>query len=220
MPSRPKWRPAGLPPPPPEKDRELALAFVEERGYEPSLASAIIDSLTSPDWAAAAASAGGILALARRLAGRWEMGQDEGLHDLAKSIQIEQAAKAGKQPVTFSVVPPRGSAFECCALEGMSLKDVAEHGDDEGARLLSEILECACSGVMACSTCQVYVDSEWTNAVGPPTEEEEDMLDLAFDRRDASRLGCQLVLRPDLNGLRVIIPGGANNMFDFIPFDK
>ena len=55
--------------------------------------------------------------------------------------------------VTFQVVPSRGEAFECEALEGMSLKDVAEFGDGPGAELLGEHLECACSGVMACSTC-------------------------------------------------------------------
>ena len=214
-----KWKPAGLAPPPPANDREQALAFVEERGYAPELAAAVVDSLGSSDWAPAASSAGGVLALSKRLAGRWEMGLDEGLADLAKSLEIQMAAKAGKQQVTFSVVPPRGAAFECTALEGMSLKEVAEHGDDEGARLLAEHLECACSGVMACSTCQVYVDASWFSTVGPPSEEEEDMLDLAFERRDESRLGCQLKLSPDLKGLRLTIPGNAHNMFDHIPFE-
>ena len=44
--------------------------------------------------------------------------------------------------------------------------------------------------------------------------DEEDMLDLAFDRRETSRLGCQLLLRKELNGLRVSLPAGANNLFD------
>ena len=55
-------------------------------------------------------------------------------------------------------------------------------------------------------------------AVGSASEEEEDMLDLAYDRRDTSRLGCQLQLRPELEGMRVSLPAGANNMFDHIPF--
>ena len=87
-----------------------------------------------------------------------------------------------------------------------------------GAALLSEHLECACSGVMACSTCHVHVDAEWFAAVGPPSEAEEDMLDLAFDRRDISRLGCQLQLKPELEGLVVRLPSDANNLFDHIPF--
>ena len=43
------------------------------------------------------------------------------------------------------------------------------------------------------------------------------MLDLAFERRDTSRLGCQLVLRRELSGLRVELPVGANNLFDEYP---
>ena len=49
--------------------------------------------------------------------------------------------------------------------------------------------------------------------------QEEDMLDLAFERRDTSRLGCQLILTKELEGLRIDIPRGANNLFDFIPFE-
>ena len=213
------WKPAGLAAPPPADDRELALAFVRERGYSENVSAAVVDSLASADWAPAAGAAGGVMGLAKRLAGRYEMGLDEGLHDLAKSLEIELAAKEGKQRVTFHVTPARGATFEIEALEGLSLKEVAEHADSDGARLLAEHLECACSGVMACSTCQLYVEDGWLEAVGLPTEEEEDMLDLAYDRRDNSRLGCQLVLRPELNGLRLAVPGGANNVFDHIPFE-
>ena len=72
---------------------------------------------------------------------------------------------------------------------------MCEYGDGQGSDLLSEYLECACSGVMACSTCHVYVESEETRCVlGDPSEDEEDMLDLAFERKDAlSRLGCQII---------------------------
>lgn len=126
---------------------------------------------------------------------------------------------AWQKLVRFTVTPARGEPFECEAFEGMSVKDVAEHGDGEGAETLGELLECACAGVMACSTCHIHVDPEWIDAVGPPSEEEADMLDLAFDLRDNSRLGCQLVLRPDLAGLCISLPGGANNMFDHIPFE-
>ena len=81
------------------------------------------------------------------------------------------------------------------------------------------MLECACSGVMACSTCHVYIAPGWFERVGPPGEDEQDMLDLAHEPRDTSRLGCQLVLRPDLEGLVVEVPRGANNLFDHIPFE-
>ena len=217
--ARSMWKPAGLAPPPPSNDRELAIKFVKERGYEHAIANAVVVTLSGEGWASEAASAGGLFALAKRLAGRWEMGADEGLHNLAKSIEFELAAKAGKKNVTFLVMPPRGEPFTCEALEGMSLKEVAEHGETDGARQLAELLECACAGVMACSTCHVYVDTDWAAAVGPPSEAEEDMLDLAFERRGESRLGCQIRLNPALDGLRVSIPGGAHNLFDYIPFE-
>jgi 2Fe-2S ferredoxin len=193
----------------------LDLTFAKEASRD--IARGVVDALAKPEWGAGSA---GVLALATRLAGRWEVGEDAGLLSLAKAIERERAAADGRKLVSFIVHPPRGEAFECEAHEGMSLKDVAEHGEGPGAELLGEMLECACSGVMACSTCHVHVDGAWLSAAGAPSEEEEDMLDLAFDRRDSSRLGCQLVLAPQLDGLVVRLPDGANNMFDFIPFES
>jgi len=109
-------------------------------------------------------------------------------------------------------------AFEVEALEGTSLTDVAKFGDGEGASTLGEYIECACSGIMACSTCHVIVDDQWFQKVGEPTEAEQDMLDLAYSPRDTSRLGCQIVLDQKLEGLVVKIPKGANNLMDFVPF--
>merc|ERR1712039_743451 len=125
------------------------------------------------------------------------------------------AKDAGKVTVRFKVHPPRGgAAFACEAFEGMSIKEVAEHGSGPGASQLAEYIECACSGVMACSTCHVYVDPSWFAKVGGPCEDELDMIELAHEPRDTSRLGCQLRLKRELDGLEVSIPDGANNMFD------
>ena len=217
---RHKWTPPPLPGTArpsvdPAADRVAAQHFVQERGYSKEIAIAVVESLAKPEWGA---GTGGLLTLSKRLAGRWEVGEDAGLHSLAKAVEREMSAAAGLETVTFSVVPARGEAFACEAYEGMSLKDVAEFGEGLGADLLAEHLECACSGVMACSTCHVHIDPEWFGEVGAPSEEEEDMLDLAFDRRDQSRLGCQLKLNPKLGGLVVRLPSDANNLFDHIPF--
>ena len=59
---------------------------------------------------------------------------------------------------------------------------------------------------MACSTCHVYVDEEFFDRLPEMTEEEEDMLDLAWGLEDNSRLGCQIKMVPELNGLKVTIP--------------
>ena len=71
---------------------------------------------------------------------------------------------------------------------------------------LEEAVECACRGVMACSTCPVSVDEAWRARVGEPPEEEEDMLDLAFELTDTSRLGCQIKVTKELDGMVAKVP--------------
>ena len=65
----------------------------------------------------------------------------------------------------------------------------------------------------------MVVAPEWFERVGPPCEAEQDMLDLAHEPQPNSRLGCQLTLRTELEGMVVHIPGGANNLMDHIPFE-
>jgi len=73
-------------------------------------------------------------------------------------------------------------------------------------------IEGACEGSLACSTCHVIVDAEWFEKLGDPTEDEEDMLDLAFGLEKTSRLGCQIVMSDELDGLVVKVPAGSRNM--------
>jgi 2Fe-2S ferredoxin len=54
----------------------------------------------------------------------------------------------------------------------------------------------ACGGVCACSTCHVYVD-EGGDLLTEAEDEEEDILDKAFDVRMESRLGCQAKIQRD-----------------------
>ena len=72
-------------------------------------------------------------------------------------------------------------------------------------------LDHACGGVCACSTCHVIVDPDWFGKLARPTEDEDDMLDLAFGLEKTSRLGCQLVMTPALDGLVVRLPAGTRN---------
>ncbi|HEX3421969.1 MAG TPA: 2Fe-2S iron-sulfur cluster-binding protein [Sphingomicrobium sp.] len=86
-----------------------------------------------------------------------------------------------------------------------------------GQRLLDvawaarEPLEGACEGVMACSTCHVIVDAGDFERLPPPSEEEEDLLDLAAYATRTSRLACQIILGEDMDSLTVRIPPGARN---------
>jgi len=64
-----------------------------------------------------------------------------------------------------------------------------------------------CGGACACATCHVYVDSDWLELLEPMNQTENDMLDCAEQERTVnSRLSCQLVVSPDLNGLVVRVP--------------
>ena len=73
-------------------------------------------------------------------------------------------------------------------------------------------LEGACEGSLACSTCHVIVDQKYFNQLEDPSEDEEDMLDLAFGLTATSRLGCQIVMTRDLDGLTVTVPSESRNI--------
>ncbi len=96
-----------------------------------------------------------------------------------------------------------GTRREVDAPLGLSVLEVAhKYGVD---------IEGACEGSLACSTCHVIVDPAWFGKLVPPTEDEEDMLDLAFGLEKTSRLGCQLVMTEKLNGLVVKLPAATRN---------
>ena len=87
---------------------------------------------------------------------------------------------------------------------GLSVLEIAhKHGVE---------IEGACEGSLACSTCHVIVDPSWYGKLAAATEDEEDMLDLAFGLEETSRLGCQIVMTPALDGLVVKLPAGSRNL--------
>ena len=81
---------------------------------------------------------------------------------------------------------------------GLSVLEIAHRHDVD--------IEGACEGSLACSTCHVVVDPGWFRKLAEPTEDEEDMLDLAFGLTETSRLGCQIVITEELDGLIVQLP--------------
>ena len=58
----------------------------------------------------------------------------------------------------------------------------------------------------------MIVDSEWYDLLSPASEDEEDMLDLAFELTNTSRLGCQIIMSEELDGLSVRLPLATRNM--------
>ena len=104
----------------------------------------------------------------------------------------------------MTFIEPNGKRHEVDAPKGMSVLEIAHrHGID---------LEGACEGSLACSTCHVIVDPEWYDLLAEAKDEEEDMLDLAFGLTHTSRLGCQIVMTDELDGLTVTLPSATRNM--------
>ena len=73
-------------------------------------------------------------------------------------------------------------------------------------------LEGACEGSLACSTCHVIVDKSHYSKLEQASEDEEDMLDLAFGLTTTSRLGCQITMTKDLDGLTLTVPDETRNV--------
>jgi 2Fe-2S ferredoxin len=97
-----------------------------------------------------------------------------------------------------------GSRREVDAPLGVSVLEVARRHDID--------IEGACEGSLACSTCHIIVDPEWYDLLNEATEDEEDMLDLAFNLTKTSRLGCQIVITEELDGLTVQLPAATRNL--------
>lgn len=99
--------------------------------------------------------------------------------------------------ITF--IQPDGSQQTVDAKNGMTVMEAAKLNDVAG-------IEAECGGACACATCHVYVDDAWQAKAGKPESMEEDMLDFAFDVREASRLSCQIKVTDALDGLVLRVP--------------
>lgn len=74
-------------------------------------------------------------------------------------------------------------------------------------------LEGACEASLACSTCHVYVADQYLDSLEEPLEEEEDMLDMAPFLQDNSRLGCQIILTKEMDGIVLTLPKITRNFY-------
>jgi 2Fe-2S ferredoxin len=104
----------------------------------------------------------------------------------------------------MTFIKPDGTRQEVDAPLGMTILEIAHQNNID--------LEGACEGSLACSTCHIIVAEEDFERLPEPTEDEEDMLDLAYGLTRTSRLGCQIEITEELDDLVVSLPGGSNNM--------
>lgn len=91
-----------------------------------------------------------------------------------------------------------GNDTKVPALQGWRIMEIIR---DNGFPIKAE-----CGGALLCATCHIYVDPNWISRIPPPREDEKDMLmDAALDPQDNSRLSCQIIMTPELNGLIVTL---------------
>ncbi|GAB2293749.1 Adrenodoxin-like protein 2, mitochondrial [Dionaea muscipula] len=133
--------------------------------------------------------------------------QSSGDHRTFCGTAASEACKEGNENnklINVTFVLTDGEEKHIKVPVGTSMLEAAHENDIE--------LEGACEGSLACSTCHVIVmDTEYYNKLEEPTDEENDMLDLAFGLTELSRLGCQVIAKPELDGIRLALPAATRN---------
>src|SRR5271170_4345555 len=138
-----------------------------------------------------------------------------------KSSTLERSKVNSRLNVTF--ITPDGDRTTLQVRAGDSLLDIAhEHDIDLEGPTPTLFFECffwtvvdligACEGSLACSTCHVIVEPEFYDKMEEPTDEENDMLDLAPGLTETSRLGCQVIMCKDFDGIVVTLPNATRNV--------
>lgn len=118
--------------------------------------------------------------------------------------KAHEEGKKETEKISVTFVDKDGEEKHIQVPIGMSMLEAAHENDID--------LEGACEGSLACSTCHVIVmDTEYYNKLEDPTDEENDMLDLAFGLTETSRLGCQVIAEPELDGIRLALPAATRN---------
>lgn len=123
----------------------------------------------------------------------------------ARSLSTSQP-KLQSEEVEVTFVRANGERVKAKGKVGDSLLDVIVNNniDFEGFG--------ACEGTLTCSTCHlIFSKPDYDRLPEKPSDEELDMLDLAYELTDTSRLGCQITLSKELQGLEVRVPATIND---------
>ena len=99
----------------------------------------------------------------------------------------------------ITYIDNQGNAKTIEVENGLSVMEGAIQNDVPG-------IDADCGGSMACATCHVYVEEKWFNKISKAEDAEVDMIDMAHEPKNNSRLSCQLIVSDELNGLTVTTP--------------
>jgi ferredoxin, 2Fe-2S len=106
--------------------------------------------------------------------------------------------------ITIHFIAPHAGSMRAeghfSSKNGQSLMQAATHANIEA-------IAADCGGTLTCATCHVYVDEAWAGKLPAPSRDELAMLEMtASERKATSRLSCQIIMRPELDGLRIELP--------------
>jgi 2Fe-2S ferredoxin len=101
----------------------------------------------------------------------------------------------------INVIDHKGATHTLAATPGMKALEAMQ---DANLPVLAQ-----CGGSCACATCHVYVDAAWVAKLPQPSEDENAMLDGAFDVTNASRLACQIELTDAIDGMTITMAPGS-----------
>lgn len=101
--------------------------------------------------------------------------------------------------LTLTFIEHDGTAHKVNVEPGQSVMQAASFASVPG-------LPADCGGACSCATCHAYIDDAWLAQLSAPDSMESDMLEYAHERRDNSRLTCQVVMSEALDGLVVHLP--------------
>lgn len=122
------------------------------------------------------------------------------------SEQTASQPKLDKKEVSVTFIKANGDKINVKGKVGNSLLDVVVNNDVDLDGFG------ACEGTLTCSTCHlIFPKNIYDSLPNKPTDEEMDMLDLAYDLADTSRLGCQVILTEDMDNLEVNVPATVND---------
>ncbi|GES65660.1 2Fe-2S iron-sulfur cluster binding domain protein [Aspergillus terreus] len=138
----------------------------------------------------------------------WRTGMNAGRRGFSATAGVQHGHITPPKPgeeINVTFIDKDGQKIDFQVAEGDNLLDIAQANDLE--------MEGACGGSCACSTCHVIVeDPDMFDKMEEPTDDENDMLDLAFGLTETSRLGCQVKMTKDLDGLVVRLPSMTRNL--------
>ncbi|HMN91820.1 MAG TPA: 2Fe-2S iron-sulfur cluster-binding protein [Hydrogenophaga sp.] len=106
--------------------------------------------------------------------------------------------------ISIRLIATDGSEQTLRAIPGQSLMKAAVDANITG-------IEADCGGTLTCATCHVMIEAPWAEQLPPPSRDETDMLDFAASPvQPSSRLSCQVVLKPELDGMVVHLPASQH----------